>query len=283
MNNKIILLLSLALLSIGVLVAQKKVDDKHENHFKEIPVISTDHYKIEFKDSHCQKEFIVANAIITSTTEDILLFDLGGVKFVTESGEHKNNKSKEVQVNPFETNTVTLKVDGGTDFHVENFKLIIENVSRVPITGNKQTADDFSLPPRNNNVQIGNFSCEVSKLTKKTDNMEVKFNTRYTGDKVGIVDQRRIAVKFPNGNEYANVRKASKLKKLITGNDISIYRKGDKGSFLVQSEEHKMDGDMQFIELWLVWNDAFVESEMIIIDGIEADFELDYAKTVGMN
>ena len=277
-------LLSTTLVASTMLLAPQaiaqKVDEKHENHFKDIEPLETDAYSIAFQDVHCQMGFASAKVTITNKTTDYLLVDLSKVEFQFEWGNVKSGSGKELILDPKGSASKVVKVDGDNRFHVEAMKIAFNGVYTIPVNGTKLTGDDFRLPPKSNSQKVGSVTCSMGKMKKITDKTEVKFTAAYKGDKILLFDPSKITVKFPSGNEFAN---SASNTSLLSKSEASLMWPGKTRKFVVGSEEHRSEGDMQFIELNVVWNDAFIETEKVQAKVGTAVFEIDEAKTVGKN
>lgn len=278
-KSAITILYVCALLMVFPLSAQKKkkekkVDPEHENHFAELNPVETSDYSIEFSDVHCQMDFAIAKMKITNKTNDYLIIDMGQIEFVFDWGTVKNKNKREVIINPKDSKTKTAKVDGDNRFHVEKFTLKVNGIQKVPTTGTAVKLDDFRLPPAVNTVSSGSTSVNMSKMKKVTDITDTRFEMENKGSNYIICNPSKIATKFPSGNVFANSYSKSRPK---------LVKPGKSDKFNVVCEEQQPEGDMQFIELNVVWNDAFVESKAVAAASCQKSFELDEAETVGKN
>lgn len=278
-KSALIILYACAMLMVFPLSAQKKkkekkVDPEHENHFAELNPVETDDYTIEFNDVHCQVDFAIAKMKITNKTSDYLIIDMSKIEFVFDWGTVKCKSSKEVIIDPNDTKSKTAKVDGDTRFHVDKFTLKISGVKRVPTNGTAVVLDDFRLPPAVNEVGSGNVSVNMSKMKKVTDVTDTRFEMKNKGSNYVICNPSKISTRFPSGNVFANAYSKSRPK---------LVKPGKSDKFNVLCEEQIPEGDMQFIELNVVWNDAFIETKPVDAASCEKTFEKDDAETVGKN
>jgi hypothetical protein len=109
-------------------------------------------------------------------------------------------------------------------------------------------------------------------LSKETDKTTVKFECRYTGDKVGVIHPGRAAIRLPDGTEVANAKSKSNPVMLMKGESKKI-------SLAWNRMEGGKATDMQKIKLMIVWHNSFIESDMIKVKPVTLDFKIDEAKS----
>lgn len=167
---------------------------------------------------------------------------------------------------------VTTMVDTKGDFRVDEYSFHVSGLYKVSTEDKKVEAPDFQLPPAQNEFKAGNFSCTMTELTKQTDKTSVKFNCRYTGDKVGVICTNRAALKYPDGTEVANAKSKT---------EAVILAKGE--SEKISLEWKKTFGgkayDMQKVALTILWRNTFIESDAKKLPSADLEFKLDQEKT----
>ncbi len=180
--------------------AQKK--DKHykEIFYKDISNEYSD-MTVTTNNGVSNKEMTKFKLKIVNKTNDILLYKPEESSFKLES---KDYKPKEKWLYIFPNESDFRVVNGtGSDF-LFPYKYVVDGVYKIPTTGKGVVAPDFQLPAAQNEFTAGGFTCVMSSLTKESDLTEVKFECRYNGDKIGVIQASRAAVKLPDGTEIAN-------------------------------------------------------------------------------
>lgn len=247
---KKILLVSLSLLTVVSAIAQK--EKKYE--------------KIFYKDSKTENNDLVItvdNSVSTATetkfklkivnkTNDYIQVKPEECKFIVNGKEMvPQEKGFIIEPNGSYWEVINLKTPMMNT--VKDYSFVLDGLYRIPTTSKGVEAPDFRLPPTKNDFTAGNFSVNLNKLSKESANTAVKFNVKYTGDKVGIVFPSKAGVKMPDGNEYANGK--SKMSPVV-------LMRGEDDSFTLWWDRMQGKGmDMQKVEMIIKWNDTFVEVE----------------------
>jgi archaellum component FlaF (FlaF/FlaG flagellin family) len=165
--------------------------------------------------------------------------------------------------------TVNFK---GAGFQQPQFSYKAEGLYTVSEYENPVEAPEFMLPPSKNDFKAGNFSCNMVNLSKESDKTTVKFECRYTGSKIGVINPGRAAVKLPDGTEIANAKSNSKSEILFPGDTKKITLGWNR-----------MAGgratDMQLIKMQILWRDTFVEAEPQKIAGPVIEAKMDPVKS----
>lgn len=215
-------------------------------------------------------EYTKFNLKITNKTEDVLLFKPEESK-VKLNGKEFVPKEKWMEIAPSDADSKVIDVKG-TEFMVPAYSYEINGIYKVSTTNNAIETPDFQLPASQNEFKTGNFTCNMVDLSKETDKTTVKFECRYTGDKVGVIHPGRAAVKLPDGTEVANAKSKSHPIVLMKGESKKITLGWNR-----------MEGgkatDMQKIKLLIVWRNTFVESEAVKVNPVTLDFKIDEAKS----
>jgi hypothetical protein len=208
---------------------------------------------------------------ITNPTNNYYIYKPEESTFVV-NGKESKPKEKWVIIHPndSEHKVITLK---GTEFNkVKNYSFVVGGLYKVVLNAKGAEAPDFKLPPSQNDFKAGNFNCSLGNFHKETDGTEAKFNCSYDGANIGFVFPAKVAVKMPDGNEYANAK--SKAKPII-------MMKGDTDHFTLIWD--RMQGgkemDMQKVEMIIKWHDTFVEGTPEKVKAQSLQLEFDEAKS----
>ena len=261
-----------AALGLSLLAPAQKTDPKHTNYYKVPPPIETPEMLVEFKDPVAQMAMCKVRVQFTNKTPDYLLINASEIKF-TIAGNSYSPKDRDFLIKPNDNISRTLEVTG-SDLHADAFTLDFGGLSRVPRAGKAATLDDFDLPASQNTVGSGPFQLNLLNLEKTTAKTVAKFKVTYNGDKIALIDPSQVAVKIESGQQFANA--ASKSKEIMLS-------RGEEDTFNVIAEIPGKIVDMQFANMKLVWNKAFVETSAVPFRAGGASFALDPGLTQGKN
>ena len=213
---------------------------------------------------------------ITNKTADYIMFKPEECKFIVNGKESKpTEKPKTIEPNSSDWLIVNLKGAGYNS--VRNYSFEIGGLYKVSTNGTVVPAADFRLPATKNDFKAGNFSLNMTKLTKESGKTEAKFDCAYNGDKVAIVFPSKIGLKLPDGNEYASVQP----KGLLAKKGPILMTKGQTET--ISGNWERMEGgkamDMQKVEMFIKWNETFTEVSPEKLKNETLTFEFDEALT----
>jgi len=254
----------------------KKQDNKrktYENHYRVIPAVETDEYKLEFYDVHSQAEFTKMRIAITNKTADYLVYKPKEVVFKYAHGEYKPDK-KMVIIGPNSSVTKTLGVSGDDKFQVDKLDIVLDCFYSFSSTGTEQSAPNFDLPASTKDFEAGSFKCALKKINKETQETTASFQCTYSGNEFGLVNTGKLTVKLESGKEFINEKK-TKLKILKPGDKMKVT-----ALFRVPAAT---EADMQFANMQIVWKGTFSEAKATKLKGETINLELDPGKTEGKN
>lgn len=259
-------------LGLSVFTSAQTTDPKHTNYYKIPAPIETPEMLVEFKDPVAQMAMCKVRVQFTNKTPDYLLIKASEIKFVL-GGTNYSPKDRDFLIKPNDNITRTLEVTGA-DMHADAFTLEFGGTSRVPRAGKTAVVDDFDLPASKNSVESGPFQLNLLDLEKTTAKTAAKFKVKYTGEKIALIDPSQIAVKIESGQVFANA--ASKSKELMLS-------RGEEDNFTFIAEIPGKIVDMQFANMKLVWNKAFVETQGVPFQVGSTAFTVDPGLTAGKN
>jgi hypothetical protein len=264
------------LLTMQTAFAQKKekVDEKSKHYFKEPNDIDKTDYKVSFKNIVSTFEYLKFAVVITNKTDDFIIWDNRNSKVVMDWGEKSTSKPDTYDFKPYDSANKTFHVEGGDQFLVKNFKMILNGVSKVPTNGRVQNVPEFKLPAQVNSITAGNFTISLKDIKKKTDETYVHFEVMYNGDDVAVVNVNELSARVNQNDIYA-----SDVKKTMP----SLLHKGEKMAVRATFHIPTNVADMQFADMFVLFNKAFSESKPIPLSGGEVSFELDEALTKEKN
>ncbi len=155
----------------------------------------------------------------------------------------------------------------------ENFEFLMAGFYKVPLDSKGNITPDFKLPASDREFKTGGFTVTLDGFKKATAKTDAKFNVSYSGDKIGIIETSKVAVKMPDGKEFANY---------LTDKPM-IFDKGTTDNFKVAWKDIPIaSGDMQKVEMIILWRDAIKDVTPLQIPSINLtiliDKELSMAK-----
>lgn len=282
MKRKITLFVSIFILISTTHVSAQDIDDPaHENHYKQVESIETEHYKIEISDAHSQQAFCQLKLNVTNKTEDYLFISPEEFIFTFEHGTYSPKKKGGIAsmisggliIAPKKSKSFVAKVAEGANFHVSSLDLEIKGLYIVSTSGEALTPDKFQLPANKNSFESGGFKINLSDVSQRTQGTEAKFTCAYVGDKVGIFNPSKLVVSTEKG-EFANLERKSKQHVMQTGDEVKFSAKFEiEGRIL----------DMQFATMHIDWKDTFKEAEKVFQSSHKLTFEIDPGLTAGKN
>jgi hypothetical protein len=262
--KKTFLVLTTLVCLTATLNAQKKEKPYKEILYKDITSEFGD-YTASTNNGVSNKEMTKFKLKITNKTNDVLLYKPEESTFKLEGKETKP-KEKQLFIYPTESDYRVVNAIGPD--YLTAYSYEIGGMYKISITGKGIDVPEFQLPVSQNEFTAGGFSCTMSSLTKESDKTEVKFECKYIGDKIGIIQPGRAAVKLPDGTEIANEK---------SKNHPIILMKGQ--SEKVTFKWNRMDGgrsqDMQKIKLLIMFRNTFSEVEAVKVNAETLKFEID--------
>jgi hypothetical protein len=230
----------------------------------------TGEMSVQVKDLVSTKEAFKFKLKIQNKGSDILLYKPEESVLKANTKDFKP-KEKWMEMPPGDADSKVINFEG-TNYLMPGMAFELSGVYKISNTDAAIEAPEFELPASKNEFTAGNFSCNMLQLSKETDKTEVKFECRYTGDKFGVINPGRAAVKLPDGSEIANAK--SKKSPII-------LMKGESEKFTMSWE--RMEGgkaqDMQKIKMMIVWRNTFVESEAMRLPPVNFDIKIDEGKS----
>jgi len=166
-------------------------------------------------------------------------------------GKDNNPVEEWLVIRPNDDDSKVIDLKGPDYLVAENFKFVMEGLYKFSTNTKGVNAPDFKLPPSQNDFKAGGFDITHLKNKKETAKTDVIFRVKYAGDKVGIFEPNKVAMKMPDGKEYANYHSDKKP---------LIFSKGKEANITVAWKDiPSASGDMQKVDMNVLWRDAFKE------------------------
>lgn len=268
---KKLMLLLIAIICIAATApAQKEI--KYKKVFYKNQTIENADIKITIDDAVATATGIKFKISIINKTSDYIIFKSSECEF-----KIKDSKIKPVEkwlvIRPSDKDWKIIDIKGAQYMVPEDFHFFMDGFYKVTLDGKGNATADYKLPASSNDFKTGEFSVSLDGFKKETAKTDAKFKVTYNGDKIGIIETNKIAAKMPDGKEFANY---------LTDRPI-IFDKGMTDDFKVAWKDIPMDsGDMQKVEMIILWRDAFKEVTPLKIPALDLtilfDKETSYSK-----
>ena len=212
--------------------------------------IENNEEKVTISDANSTAAGIKFKIRILNKTNDYLIYKPSESSFVI-AGKESNPNEKWLIIRPNEEEWKVIDLKGSQFLVAADYVFKLNGIYRVPMNAEGIKTPDFQVPPSVNEFKAGGFTCTIGKIKKETARTDVQFKTNYNGDKIGIFEPNKVAMKMPDGKEYANFH---------SDKDPLIFAKGDNETFVVAWKDiPSSSGDMQKVDLQILWRDAFKE------------------------
>lgn len=272
--KKFILSLSIIICISAVSFSQKKEKEiKYKKTFYKNQTIENADLKITIDDAVATVTGMKFKISIVNKSSDYIVFKPSECEFKIKGNAVKPIE-KWIVIPPNDKDWKTIDIKGSQYILPENFDFVMDGFYKVSIDSKGNTTADFKLPPSSNEFKSGGFSASLDGLKKETIATEAKFKVTYSGDKIGVIDQNKVAIKMPDGKEFANYFSDKKPIFFVNGtsDDFKVAFKG------IPLES----GDMQKVEMNILWRDSFKEITPVKIPSLNLtilfDKEFSYAK-----
>jgi len=260
------------LFSTAAFAQKKKVYEKvfYGDLSKEMGPVTITVSNAVATDAYIKFKFTVKN-----NTADFIVLKADEI-VMKANGKDLKNGEKELLIGPNDEDFRTIDIKG-PDLRVDNFSIEVKGISRVPAKAKSEDAENFKLPVQKNEFDAGPFHVLQIKNEKQTDNVAVKFTTTYNGSKIGIVNPGEASLLTPKGTEFANMGTKAQRKPFL-------LKKGKDDNFTLYWKDIPVaNGDMQFANIEIIWNNAFIEATPEIIPPATMEVAMDPGLTEGKN
>ncbi len=275
--KKIILAVVITTCTYSIAIAQKEI--KYAKLYYKDSKTETNEVTITIDNAVSTEAETKLKLKITNKTNGYIIYKPEESKFIINGKEMKANE-KSFNIEPNESVSRVINLKNPKSNTIKNYSFVLDGLYKVPTDNKGISVADFKLPVAQNEFKAGNFNCSLVKLYKETDATDVKFKCAYNGDKIGLVSPAKIAVKMPDGNEYAAVKVG-----LFANLKPFMLMKGQDETFSLHWE--RMQGgkemDMQKVEMMIKWNEAFTEavSEKMKAETLEMQFDEETSNAKG--
>jgi len=233
--------------------------DKYKKIFYKDQSIENMDVKITLTDAVAVPGGLKFRLTITNKTTDYILFKPTECEFRTKSGNMKPVE-KSLMIKPMNKEAIVLDMKAPQNMVTDDFRFMMDGFYRIGLDGRSIPVAEFKLPATVNDFKAEDFTVKLDKVKKETASSYVKFIVAYTGKGIGIIDQKKITVKMPDGKEYANYNDDRPL----------IMEPGTSDNFASGWKDlPAAAGDMQKVEMLVQFNEVFRETIPVKIPSLE--------------
>jgi hypothetical protein len=230
---------------------------------------------IKIAEAQPYKKILYRDQVIENNDVKIMVVDAvsspGGVKFRVKiynkttnyiiykpsesifkiGGKNMNPVEKWMIIPPNDDAAQTIDLKGPDYLVAENFNFVMEGMYKFSTDVKSVNAPDFYLPAVKNDFKTGGFDVVLAKSKRTSARTDVTFKAKYVGDKIGVFEPNKVAMKMADGKEYAN---------FFSNKKPLIFAKGEEETIVVSWKDiPKESGDMQKNDMTIMWKDAFKE------------------------
>lgn len=248
MKKFILFILALSLISTSAFSQKKEKVIKYQKTFYKNQTIENMDVKVTIDDAVATPTGIKFKISIVNKTSDYIIFKPSECEF-----KIKDSKVKPIEkwlvIRPGDKDWRIVDIKGNYVIP-ENFEFLMSGFYKVTLDSKGNITSDYKLPASSNEFKTGGFTVTMDGYKKETAKTDAKFNVAYNGDKIGVIETSKVAAKMPDGKEFANY---------LTDKPI-IFDKGSTDNFKVAWKDIPLNsGDMQQVEMLILWRDAFKE------------------------
>jgi hypothetical protein len=202
---------------------------------------------------------------ITNKSADYILFKPAECEFQTKGASLKPEE-KPFMIKPKDKDAIVLDMKTAQNMLADDFHFVMSGIYRVSLNGTVVNAQDFILPVIANDFKAGDFSFTLDKTKKETASSWAKFKVAYNGNHIGIIQPAKIAMRMPDGKEYASYNRDKPI----------FLEKGKTDDFTPGWKDVPLSsGDMQLVQMNIEFHDAFRETIPVQIPQMDLVVQFD--------
>ncbi len=244
--KKIIIVFVLFFATFSTAIAQKV----YKKIFYKPQTIETNDLKVTIEDAVSTPAGVKFKLKLINKTTDYLIYKPNESVFKINGKEGKPNEEWMI-IRPNESDWKVIDLKGSEYMATQNFNFVLDGIYKAKINEGAIAAPDFILPPSQNEFKAGGFSVVHVSNKKTTARTDAKFKVTYNGDKIGIFEPNKVAMKMPDGKEYANY---------YSNKEPIVFEKGKEQNFSVAWKDvPTASGDMQKADMVILWRESFKE------------------------
>jgi len=274
MNTKVIIVLATILCCLCCSVISPTGKGYKEIWYKDVSPVETDNYNIRFFDMHSQEDFCLVRAEIVNKTQDFLTLERSETTF-TIDGNSQNLAPKKWLIKPLATKKVALKTAPMPGLPAEQVSVVFRGLSTIPVKGALPDLESYQLPDTKKIISTDNLTVKLTRMSKKTKITECTFEVKNIGKEPVLFDHTRVTCTAEgNDNNWPTKGATKGYRVLWPTKDVGFHL-----SFSIPGQIV----DMQFANMLIHWNEAFIVSSLVDEESTEFLLEMDLGKTEGKN
>lgn len=231
-------------------------------------VFENSEIKITADDAVSTEKFLKVKLRIRNKTNDYFILKASECVFKI-NGQDMKTEEKVLLISPNDDDFRVIDLKGA-GLQVETFQMVVDGLYRFPADSKGIAAPDFKLPPSMNDFSAGPFKVNMVRMNKETQRVDAKFRAVYAGEKIGIFEPSQVAMRMPDGKEFANAKSDRKA---------LIFLQGEEDTFTTTWYNNGIEssGDMQKSDMVILWRNAFKEVTPIKIESHTVDLKINKA------
>lgn len=239
-----------AFMLVAATITTATAQKTYKKIFYKSQTIENNDLKITIEDAVATPAGVKFRLRLINKTNDYIIYKPNESTFKINGKEAKPNEDWMI-IRPNESDSKVIDLKGPGYLVAENFSFVLDGVYKANINEGAVNAPEFKLPPSQNEFKAGGFDITHVSNKKTTARTDAKFNITYNGDKIGIFEPKKVAMKMPDGKEYANYH---------SDKDAIVFEKGKmKSTSVAWKDVPTSSGDMQKDDMVILWRDAFKE------------------------
>lgn len=222
---------------------------KYKKIFYKAQTVENADVKVSITDAVATATGIKFKIKVKNKSNDYIIYKPSESAFKI-GGKASSPVEKWMVLRPNEDDYKVIDLKGSQHMVAADYQFILDGLYKV-IPSQGLAMPDFKLPPSQNDIKAGGFTVTLGKFKKETARTDAKFTAVYTGDKIGFFEPNKVAMKMPDGKEFANYHSDRKT---------LIFAKNETDDFAVAWKDiNSESGDMQKVDMIIMWRDAFKE------------------------
>lgn len=241
--------ISLIILALAGSLGMATAQDYKKVFFKSQTIESND-IKITVDDAVATAAGVKFKLRIFNKTDNYIVYKPSESIFKI-GGKDLSPDEKWMVIRPNDDESQVIDLKGQGHALPQNFDFVMSGLYTFSTDVKGVNTPDFKLPPSQNEIKAGGFNISMVKNKRTTARTDANFTAQYVGDKIGIFEPNKVAMKMADGKEYANYHSDKKP---------LIFAKGQEENFVVAWKDiPSSSGDMQKNDMTILWRDAFKE------------------------
>ncbi len=241
--------ITLLFLSIIALISTTTAQNYKKVFYNDVISENID-YKVTITDVVATPTGLKFKLTIENKSKNYIIYSPNESVFKIKEKELKPNE-KPIIIRPADSDYRVIDLAGADYMIASDFDFVLNGISSTPEKAGSINAADIKLPMKDSEFARGGFKFTVTKFVNDEKHVDVKFNVRYEGDKVGIYEPRNVNMMFKNKKENLNYF-ANKL-------PMVLFKDNEHELGIAWKDIPPSVGSTAEDEMTVVWKEAFME------------------------